>query len=249
MNDRSTPPEGFVPVRALAWPDLVLLSDVLRRLGHDQNNALAPAFCLVDLMRFRHKPTAAAPDLDRLSECMVALRGLGATTVAQTLRLQRDNPPTMAEIHTHHASAAITAQVALRWRASPGPQAPIPAGLDGHQASLLLQCLLSNAFQAHAADSRDLKDGAPRVTVHFESDEADTLRVLRVEDDGPGCSDLSAAANARLHRHGTGHLGVGLLTASTLVERGGGTLYIGDRSPCGFAARAFWPRADVRARA
>ena len=43
--------------------------------------------------------------------------------------------------------------------------------------------------------------------------------------------------------------GVGLLTASTLVERGGGTLYIGDRSPCGFAARAFWPRADVRARA
>lgn len=249
MTAQEVIPEGFHRVRGLAWPDLELMSSVLRRIGHDVNNAVAPALGLLDMMRVRHSASLAGPDIDRLGQRMKELSLVSGRTVRQSLRAQHREEPTMSSIRADLASTAVDSQVTLRWQVTPDSSSASLPDLGGHQASLMLRCLISNALQAHASEPRPPDRGPPFIAVAIQVRSAGDVAELRVDDDGPGCVDLPGAASAALCRHGPGHLGIGLLTASTLVGRGGGSLYIGPRPGGGFSALAVWPPAGVRARA
>ena len=232
-------------VRALSWPDLELLSDVLRKVGHDLNNAMVPALGLADIMRSRHRDSAAAPDIDRLGHRLAIFRGAAAMAVAHTLRKGQATEPALATVIAQLTAEAQIGHVLLRWHPPAGANPwPLP-GLDGHLSRLLLQALVGNALQAHDR-SAPPRSAAAQVDVVIDATPEGSPCLLTVQDNGPGCQDYAAAARGTAARIATGRLGIGLIVAASLAARGAGVIDIGPGPGEGFFVRAGWPSADAK---
>lgn len=235
----------MVRVKALDWPDLQLLSNVLRKVGHDLNNAMVPAFGLTDLMRARHAATAAAGDIDRLAQRLIGLRDVAAAAVSHTLRTQHATPPPMGAIAAELGVVARQDRVRLNWRVQYQPCAEVLPGLDGHQSRVLMRALVSNAIQAHNAPGSTGPAADAVIDVGLALPLSGAASSVLVQDNGPGCSDFDGAAQGSGRRRGAGRLGIGLIVAASLAARGEGTLEIGPAAGGGFLARVSWPAAPA----
>ena len=238
----------LVRVRALKWADLVLLSDVLRKVGHDLNNAMVPALGLSDIMRTRHKQTNAASDIERLHGRLEKLRDASSMAVAHTLRGSDGMARHMSRVMRQMKGEASASGVQLRWQVADEPEPwPLPC-LDANCSRLLLHALVLNALQAHGREQ--LTSDGQEAGIHVQFHEAEGgshPTLLTVQDNGPGCLDLHGAAQGTASRNTRSRLGLGLVVASSLVARGGGHLEIGCPAQGGFVAVASWPATTTDA--
>lgn len=231
----------MVQVRALSWLDLQLLSDVLRKIGHDLNNAMVPALGLSDMMRNRHRETPAARDIERLHQRLDRLRDASSMAVAHTLRGSRAVDRPLAGVVKELQAAADHDDVRLQWHLPEEPSRwPLP-GLDANLSRLMLRALVVNAIQAHADAPNRSGTNRASINVHLRGPEDGWASRLIVLDNGPGCEDLSDVAQGTARRGVPSRLGVGLIVASSLAARGGGILEIGPATGGGFLAQATWP--------
>jgi signal transduction histidine kinase len=219
-----------VRVQPLPWPIVELLTVSMVKLAHDLRNDFTAFQSMIDLTEQRNQDASVAEKLLRVKHY--------AGRPIQTLRQAISVLPGMIEQpRTLHAlreclSAVAQAQgVELKWQ-GPETTEDLAPGLSEEQWCLLALTLVQNALDAHAAGELDAGPGVARsIEVHWQPNELD------VQDDGPGCVDLNAAANQRLRRTGRGHMGLGLAVAAALVERHHGTLHIGPGESGGLRAR------------
>ncbi len=228
---RSTFREGGLPHQLLVLSDLsrALREEerqawqrLLRVLGHELNNSLAPirsiAGSLETLVTRTPLPDDWQEDVQRGLEVITA-RAEALTRFMETYsRLARLPQPRFQAVNL---GACVRRVVELETRAPvslrPGPELTIQA--DGDQLEQLLINLLRNAVDAAL-------ETAGGVTVGWRRD--GTYVELAVEDEGPG---LASTANLFVPFFTTkpGGSGIGLVLSRQIAEAHGGTLALQNR--------------------
>ncbi len=227
--------------RALREEERQVWQRLIRVLGHELNNSLAPirsiAVSLADMMKDDPLP---ADWRHEVSEGLGIIAGRSAALsrfIGSYARLAQLPPPTPAPIDVAAWVARIAPiEVRRPVRVQSGPSVRLVA--DPDQMDQLLINLIRNAVDAIAGS-----DGA--VTVRWTVS-ADRLSV-HVLDEGPG---LSAEANLFVPFFTTkpGGSGIGLVLCRQIAEAHGGTLTLAnrpDRSGC--AATLTLPLAPASA--
>jgi nitrogen fixation/metabolism regulation signal transduction histidine kinase len=210
--------------RALRAEERHAFERLVRVLGHEINNSLAPIRSIAENLRQRTTRTPPgdaelAGDLARGLEVIERRAEALSRFMTSYARLMRLPPPRLAAVDV---DAWIRRVVDLEKRRpvalTDGPKALVRA--DGDQLDQLLINLLRNAVDA-AAET----DGA--VEVGWET-RGDTLTV-RVRDEGPGLSDTTNLFVPFFTTKANG-TGIGLVLSRQIAENHGGTLTLQDRA-------------------
>ena len=221
--------------RALRAEERHAFERLVRVLGHEINNSLAPIRSIAESLRRRiGAPDDAELAADLESGLEVIERraeSLGRFMTSYT-RLMRLPPPKRAPVDV---GVWVRRVVELEKRRPiavvAGPEATIRA--DGDQLDQVLINLLRNAVDA-AAET----DGA--VEVGWEA-RGDTVTVL-VRDEGPGLSDTANLFVPFFTTKANG-TGIGLVLSRQIAENHGGALTLADRGDRrGCEARLSLPR-------
>lgn len=221
--------------RALRAEERHAFERLVRVLGHEINNSLAPIRSIAESLRRRiGAPDDAELAADLKSGLEVIERraeSLGRFMTSYT-RLMRLPPPKRQPVDV---GAWVRRVVELEKRRPiaivPGPEVTIRA--DGDQLDQVLINLLRNAVDA-AAET----DGA--VEVGWEP-RGDSVAVL-VRDEGPGLSDTGNLFVPFFTTKANG-TGIGLVLSRQIAENHGGTLTLTDRADRrGCEARLSLPR-------
>ncbi|MGH9258767.1 MAG: sensor histidine kinase, partial [Acidimicrobiales bacterium] len=212
-----------------AWQRLV------RVLGHEINNSLAPIKSVVEslqaLVRRRPRPADADTDVQRGLEVIQGrAEGLGRF-LSSYARLARLPAPRLAVLDV---SAWVRRVVALETRLPvavvPGPAATIRA--DGDQLEQLLINLVGNAVDASLETG-----GGVRVGWDMHDGRID----LWVRDDGPGIPQSGNLFVPFFTTKPQGS-GIGLVLSRQIAEAHGGTLTLANRADArGCEARLVLP--------
>ena len=202
-----------------AWQRLV------RVLGHEINNSLAPIQSIADNLRQQlvHLPAERASDLDEDVASGLAVISRRSAGLARFLvayaRLAKLPPPRLGPV----AVAAWTGRIAALERRvpvviDPGPPATLLA--DDDQLDQLLINLVRNAADAALVS----RDGGVSVTWRVA---AGTLE-LAVLDEGPGLAETANLFVPFFTTKPDGS-GIGLVLARQIAEAHGGTLSLANR--------------------
>jgi two-component system, NtrC family, nitrogen regulation sensor histidine kinase NtrY len=214
-----------------AWQRLI------RVLGHELNNSLAPIKSMAATLRTllaRHPPPADREEdlshgLETIEERAAALaRFMGSYARLAQLPTPRPEPIELAPLCAR--LAALENRLAVE--VVPGP--PVPLHADPAQLEQALINLVRNA-----ADAAIETGGGVRLGWRVDQEMTD----LTVEDDGPG---LAATANLFVPFFTTkpGGSGIGLVLSRQIAEAHGGSLVIENRTGArGCVARLRLPLA------
>jgi nitrogen fixation/metabolism regulation signal transduction histidine kinase len=223
--------------RALRAEERHAFERLVRVLGHEINNSLAPIRSIAESLRQRvNRPQQDDPELaaDLGNGLDVIARRAEALSRFMTsyARLMRLPPPRLVPVDV---AAWVHRVVDLEKRRPitlvDGPPATLQA--DGDQLDQLLINLLRNAVDA-ATDT----DGA--VEVSWEAKNGGVT--LRVCDEGPGLSDTRNLFVPFFTTKANG-TGIGLVLSRQIAENHGGTLTLQDRADRrGCEARLTLPR-------
>ncbi len=218
-----------VPVVAMDWDELERWSRRLRKLAHDVNNALVPAFAHTDLLRLKLGAQADLSQLDSLPAQLEVARATMQRAAGWTLRPAglRQQPWAMVRADL----LMICRQGGVTFEASE-QAVTTDARWPQSAARQVLLGLVRNATEALAGRA----DGVVRLDVT----QAGELLWYQVSDNGPGHDDVAAVARGEVVRHGRGHLGLGLPAAAAVVARYGGELRLSSDAG-GFKAVAAVP--------
>jgi two-component system nitrogen regulation sensor histidine kinase NtrY len=212
-----------------AWQRLV------RVLGHEINNSLAPIISIAGSLREQHgraqRPEAFADDLDRGLEVIGGRAEALRRFMSAHARLARLPPPALATLDVEQWVRRVAALETRRpVEVCPGPAIAILA--DGDQLDQALINLVRNAVEAAAETG-----GSVRLAWRDEGRGVE----VRVEDEGPG---LPESANVFVPFFTTkpNGSGIGLVLARRIAEAHGGSLSLELRDGGGTVARMRLPR-------
>lgn len=207
-----------------AWQRLI------RVLGHELNNSLAPIKSIAESLARSLRSKLRPPDWDE--DLRAGLAVISSRTEALTRflnaysRLARLPAPHFASVDV----AALIRRVAglesrLTVAVRPGPEVVIRA--DGDQLEQLLINLTRNAADAVLEASGGAGASESRVVMGWSRD-AMHLEVF-VEDDGPGLPETSNLFVPFFTTKASGS-GIGLVLSRQIAEAHGGSLTLGSRS-------------------
>jgi signal transduction histidine kinase len=225
-------------VRPLGDDEIEKLAALLRKLGHDLTNSLVAAVSLTGLAAHLSHDAEVNRLLDQARQQLLRPRTVLDTALAPLPLVRGEKPITFDGLSRLLQRRADDLGVRLNCVLEPAVARLGP--LDEWRWIQVALPLCTNAFDA-LAETRDRQQPAPsRIDVALLPADHSGAE-LTVSDDGPGCSDLAAAANGQLRRAGGGHLGLGLAVAAAVVGRYGGWLDIWAAKPNGFVAFATVP--------
>ncbi|MBX6365478.1 MAG: PAS domain-containing sensor histidine kinase [Gemmatimonadetes bacterium] len=203
---------------------------IVRVLGHEINNSLAPiksiAGSLASLLARQPRPADLDDDLRRGLAVIQTRSEALSRFMASYARLARLPAPQLAPIDVAewvNRGAGLETRVPIT--ISPGPPAVIDA--DGDQLDQLLINLLRNA-----ADASLETGGGVRVSWGWRDGQLEVL----VDDDGPGIADTANLFVPFFTTKPNGS-GIGLVLCRQIAEAHGGSLALANR-PDGRGARA-----------
>ncbi len=244
---RSTFREGGVPHQLVVLTDLsrTLREEerqawqrLIRVLGHELNNSLAPIKSMAGTLRNHATRTPRAPDWEedlssglRLIEDRSDALGRFIGAYSQLARLPRPRPVPLAVADWVRRVVALEPR--LRAQIAAGPDVVLRA--DGDQLDQLLINLLRNAVDAALETGGGVRLGWSRATAAERPGSRPGVEVW-IEDDGPG---LPNSANLFVPFFTTkqGGTGIGLLLSRQIAEAHGGHLSLANR-PAGHGCRA-----------
>ena len=209
--------------RALRAEERHAFERLVRVLGHEINNSLAPIRSIAESLRQRvarpqENDVELAADLGNGLDVIARRAEALSRFMTSYARLMRLPPPRLATVDV---AAWVRRVVELEKRRPvtlvDGPAATLQA--DGDQLDQLLINLVRNAVDA-ATDT----DGA--VEVSWEA--ADGSVTVRVRDEGPGLSDTRNLFVPFFTTKSNG-TGIGLVLSRQIAENHGGTLTLQDR--------------------
>ncbi len=205
----------------LAWQRLV------RVLGHEINNSLAPIQSIAENLRqqLAQPPAERAPDLEEdlaggLDVINRRSAGL-ARFLAAYARLARLPPPRLGEVDITTAVARVVA-LERRLPVTVRPGAPALVLADGDQLDQLLINLVRNAVDAALATG---EPGSVTVSWTAEIGALD----LAIVDDGPGLAETANLFVPFFTTKPDGS-GIGLVLSRQIAEAHGGLLTLTNRS-------------------
>ncbi len=220
-----TPPP--IAVQPLDPALLAQLVRLLHKLKHDLSNSLVAAMGELDLLAEDVDDVALAERLhETRGNLLRPFRDLRRITTG--LPLPEGAPVRWQDVRHELETRARELGVALEW------QPDVVRWLAADPALRpIVAALVTNALDAATAGvTVDVSLTAePQTGDHF----------LQIRDDGPGCSDLLAAADGKLARTGGAHLGLGLPVAAAILAQRGGHLTLQENAPHGLLAIASWP--------
>lgn len=223
--------------RALRDEERQAWQRLLRVLGHELNNSLAPiqsiVGSLVSLMTRQPRPDDWDDDLQR----GLAVIGSRAEALSRFMsaysRLARLPKPTLQPLDVDAwIRRAVSLETRLKVELAPGPPLTIPG--DGDQLDQLLINLVRNAADASLETGGGVRVGWRKNTTFVE---------VWVEDDGPGLSD-TANLFVPFFTTKPGGSGIGLVLSRQIAEGHGGGLTLENRQTgAGCQARLRLPLA------
>jgi two-component system nitrogen regulation sensor histidine kinase NtrY len=241
--------------RALREEERRAWQRLIRVLGHELSNSLAPIKSIAGSLGARVSTTAmdadVRSDLQRGLEIIEA-RSASLHRFLEAYRRMAQMPaPALREVAlaplvTRAAGLEMRIKVAVQ----PGPDVLFQA--DPDQLEQMFINLVRNAADAvleTAGSSGDSSSGAAssksdRVVVHWDADEQDV--VLTIDDEGPGLSNPGNVFTPFYTTKPNGS-GVGLVLSRQIAEAHGGRIEISNRrNGRGCSVRVVLPRSPVR---
>ncbi len=194
----------------LAWQRLI------RVLGHEINNSLAPIKSVAQSLRGR----AAEPDIEQGLDLIAGRAESLARFMAAYARLARLPQPRLAPLDVAAwVRRAAALEMRMPVRVVPGPDITIQA--DGDQLDQALINLIANAV-----DAVEQQPGRGAVEVGWSV--ADGRLAVRVVDDGPGIAGTTNLFVPFFTTKPKGS-GIGLALSRQIAEAHGGTITVTNR--------------------
>lgn len=212
---------------------------LIRVLGHEINNSLAPIKSIAGTLRTQLlSGTATDEDLDRGLN-IIESRAESLQRFVQAYRQLAQLPPPKLQIV--RLRPLVERTLALEQRLTPelrgGPD--LTLNIDPDQIEQLLINLVRNAVEAALARSTS----RPRVEVTWQLEGGNA--VLAIDDNGPGIANDSNLF-VPFYTTKTGGTGVGLALARQIVEAHGGSVRLVNRPLGGARALVTLPLAEER---
>ena len=196
---------------------------LLRVLGHELNNSLAPiksvAGSLADLIEREPRPSDWREDMQRGLDVISARADSLARFIESYSKLSRLPQPRFAPLNIGElVSRVATLETRLPVKVLPGADIVIQA--DGVQLEQLLINLIHNAVDASLETNGEVEVGWARHDGHV---------IVCVKDEGPGLASTANLFVPFFTTKATGS-GIGLVLSRQIAEAHGGTLTLENRA-------------------
>ena len=214
--------------RTLREEELRAWQRIVRVLGHELNNSLAPIKSIAGSLASLLKREQRAPDWEedmRSGLDIIAARADGLSRFMQAYaRLARLPAPTLAPCPVAPLVARVVAlETRLAVGVAEGPVVTIPC--DAAQIEQVLINLIKNAVEATLDHNRGSPDGGVRLTWKKTPAQVEIL----IEDNGPGIANAGNLFVPFFTTKPEGS-GIGLVLCRQIAENHGGTLTLENRT-------------------
>jgi nitrogen fixation/metabolism regulation signal transduction histidine kinase len=215
--------------RTLREEELQAWQRIVRVLGHELNNSLAPIKSIAASLNALLRSPRRAPDWEDDMKSGLEIIGTRAESLARFMqayaRLARLPAPTLTPTELRPLAQRVVA-LETRFDVEILPSPEISLACDAAQIEQVLINLMKNAVEA-ALEQR--ANGHPQAGVRLRWRRAGNSVEVLVEDDGPGIAQATNLFVPFFTTKPEGS-GIGLVLCRQIAENHGGTLTLANRS-------------------